>query len=181
MYEYSFKVDIPSLKVYKEWKSLIPNIYVEPKTSEITIPCNDEEGALTVCNLIINNFRNKISIGQIIKEDMINQTIGKLKKYHTLKAKLKNQIIQLLNGFSESNSRKDFSQDLSIENRQFAKISQNHSVPTTERFETNVTRGANTIEQIESSNFNINHQVKENFSNYQPLTSMDGDNSFSYI
>ena len=112
---------------------------------------------------------------------MINQTIGKLKKYHTLKAKLKNQIIQLLNGFSESNSRKDFSQDLSIENRQFAKISQNHSVPTTERFETNVTRGANTIEQIESSNFNINHQVKENFSNYQPLTSMDGDNSFSYI
>ena len=181
MYEYTFKVEIPSLRVYKEWKSLIPNIYVKPNTSEITIPCNDEEGALTVCNLIINNFQNKISIDQIIKEDLINQTINKLKKYKTLKIKLKNQIIQLLNGFSKKNSRKDFSHDLSIENRQFDKINKNHNVPTTERFVPNMTRGVDISQQIESSNFNINHEVKENFSTYQPLTSMEGATDFSYI
>lgn len=181
MYEYTFKVEIPSLKVYKEWKTLIPNIYVEPNTSEMTIPCNDEEGALTVCNLIINNFQNKISIDQIMKEDLINQTINKLKKYKTLKIKLKNQIIQLLNGYNKSNSRKDYSQDLSLDNRQFNNISKNHNVPTTERFVPNITRGANITQQIGSSNFNINHQVKENFSTYQPLTSMEDATDFSYV
>jgi hypothetical protein len=181
MYEYTFKVEIPSLKVYKEWKTLIPNIYVEPNTSEITIPCNDEEGALTVCNLIINNFQNKISIDQIMKEDIINQTINKLKKYKTLKIKLKNQIIQLLNGYNKSNSRKDYSQDLSLDNRQFNNINKNHNVPTTERFVPNITRGANITQQIGSSNFNINHQVKENFSTYQPLTSMEDATDFSYV
>ena len=181
MYEYTFKVQIPSLKVYKEWKSLIPNIYVEPNTSEITIPCNDEEGALTVCNLIINNFQNKISIDQIMKDDLINQTINKLKKYKSLKIKLKNQIIQLLNGYNKTNSRKDYSQDLSLDNRQFDKISENHNVPTTERFVPNLTRGADITQQIESSNFNINHKVKENFSTYQPLTSMEDATDFSYF
>lgn len=181
MYEYTFKVQIPSLKVYKEWKSLIPNIYVEPNTSEITIPCNDEEGALTVCNLIINNFQNKISIDQIMKDDLINQTINKLKKYKSLKIKLKNQIIQLLNGYNKTNSRKDYSQDLSLDNRQFDKISENHNVPTTERFVPNITRGVDITKQIESSNFNINHQVKENFSTYQPLTSMEDALDFSYV
>ena len=40
-------------------KSIIPNINLNPNTSEIIIPSNDEEGALSVANLITGLYIRK--------------------------------------------------------------------------------------------------------------------------
>ena len=112
-YEFSFKVEIPSINHYQSWKKVIPNINFNPDTEEITIPCNDEEGALSVANLIINNFKNKISKKDIIQKNLINISIVKAKKFPIVKKKIKEQIIDMLTKKDESFKREaDYEEDL---------------------------------------------------------------------
>ena len=118
-YEFSFSTQVPSLDHYQSWKKIIPNLHFNPDTEEITIPCNDEEGALSVANLIINNFKNKISINDIIKKNLINISISKCKKFPIVKKKIKEQINDLLNNKEDSFRREaDYEEDLAKAKKQ---------------------------------------------------------------
>ena len=119
-YEFSFIAKVPSLDHYQSWKKIIPNIHFNPNTEEITIPSNDEEGALSVANLIINNFKNKISINDIIKKNLINISISKCKKFPIVKKKIKEQINDLINNNDENKFRReaDYEEDLAKAKKQ---------------------------------------------------------------
>ena len=112
-YEFSFRIEVPSINHYQSWKKVIPNIHFNPDTEEITIPTNDEEGALSVANLIINNFKNKITIDDILQKNLINISINKAKNFPIVKKKIKEQIIDLLNKKDNSFKREaDYEEDL---------------------------------------------------------------------
>ena len=92
-----------------------------PHTKELIIPANDEEGALSVTNLILNNFKNKISVQDIVSKNLITISINKAKKYPIVKTKLKEQIKILLSNKNLSRGLKkpEYEADLSkaIKNR----------------------------------------------------------------
>ena len=119
-YEFSFIAKVPSLDHYHSWKKIIPNIHFNPNTEEITIPSNDEEGALSVANLIINSFKNKISINDIIKKNLINISISKCKKFPIVKKKIEEQINDLLNNNDEKKFRREaeYEEDLAKAKKQ---------------------------------------------------------------
>ena len=50
-------VKIPTFDMFNDWKKLIPNLSFNPESNEIIIPSNDEEGALSVANLMLNYFK----------------------------------------------------------------------------------------------------------------------------
>ena len=112
-YEFSFKIEVPSVNHYNSWKNIIPNLNFNPDTGEIIIPANDEEGALSVANLIINYFKNKITIEDILKKNLINISIAKAKNYPIVRKKIKEQIIEMLTKKDTSFKREaDYEEDL---------------------------------------------------------------------
>ena len=112
-YEFSFKIEVPSINHYNLWKKIIPNLNFNPDTGEIIIPANDEEGALSVANLMINNFKNKIKIEDVLKKNLINISIIKAKNYPIVKKKIKEQIIEMLTKKDTSFKREaDYEEDL---------------------------------------------------------------------
>ena len=68
---------------------------------ELLIPSQDEEFALTVCNLIINNIKGNLNINSIVQNNLIQISMQKIKKYNQIKNKIIEQIIENLN--EESN------------------------------------------------------------------------------
>lgn len=121
-YEFSFKIEVPSINHYQAWKKIIPNLNFNSDTGEIIIPSNDEEGALSVTNLIINNFKDKITIEDILKKNLINISISKTKNYPIVKKKIKEQIIEMITKKNTTFKREaDYEEDLAK-----AKIQQNN-------------------------------------------------------
>lgn len=96
-YNYSMIVKIPTFDMFNDWKKLIPNLSFNPESNEIIIPSNDEEGALSVANLMLNYFKNKIELDEIINNNLLNISINKAKKYPNVKYKLKKQVVDMMN------------------------------------------------------------------------------------
>ena len=119
VYSFSLKIQVPSLDHYRKWKSIIPNLEFNSQTSEIIIPANDEEGALSVANLIVNHFNGKIKFKTIMKRKLIDVSIAKAKKFGMVKNKLKEQIMEELYGINmeddegdEKEEKMEFKEDL---------------------------------------------------------------------
>ena len=115
VYSFWLKIQVPSLEHYRKWKSVIPNLEFNSKTSEIIIPANDEEGALSVANLIINHFNDKIKFKTIMKKNLIDISIAKAKKFPMVKNKLKEQIMEELYGINmddDDEEEMEFKEDL---------------------------------------------------------------------
>lgn len=91
------KVKIPTLNDYNNWKNIISNLDFDPRTGEIIIPSEDEEGALSLANLILTNFKGDLSLEDIIKKNLIDISINKARKYNVVKNKLIEQIMINLN------------------------------------------------------------------------------------
>ena len=112
-YKFFLTVQVPSLDHLRNWKSIIPNLEFDSRTSELIIPTNDEEGALSVANLVVNNFNGKIDLQEIIDNKLLQISIEKAKKYPQVKIKLKEQIMENLYGEPELHSSEaEFKEDL---------------------------------------------------------------------
>lgn len=96
-FNFFIKIRVPSLNDYSNWKKIIPNLDFDPRSGEIIIPCEDEETALSITNLIISNFRGDLSLEEIMSKNLIDISINKAKKYEVVKNKLIEQIITNLN------------------------------------------------------------------------------------
>lgn len=115
VYSFSLKIQVPSLDHYRKWKSVIPNLEFNSQTSEIVIYANDEEGALSVANLIVNHFNGKIKFKTIMKKKLIDVSIAKAKKFAMVKNKLKEQIMEELYGINmedDEEEKMEFKEDL---------------------------------------------------------------------
>jgi hypothetical protein len=113
-YLFCLKTEVPSIDKFIEWKSIIPNLNFNPNTRELIIPTNDEEGALSVANLILNNFKNRITTQDIISNNLINISINKAKNFPVVKIKLREQIMELLNSgkLSKGIKKAEYEKDL---------------------------------------------------------------------
>ena len=110
-FKFFIKIKIPSLNDYQNWKHIIPNLDFDSKTGEIIISSKDEAGALAITNLIIANFQGQLSIENILEKNLIPISITKAQQYEMVRNKLREQIIESLQG-KTSDSRTDYEQDL---------------------------------------------------------------------
>lgn len=105
------KIKIPSLNDYQIWKQIIPNMDFDSKTGEIIIPSKDESGALAITNLIVSNFQGQLSIENILEKNLIPISITKAQQFVMVRNKLKEQIIESIQG-KTMEQKSDFEQDL---------------------------------------------------------------------
>jgi hypothetical protein len=110
-FKFFIKIKIPSLNDYQNWKHIIPNLDFDSKTGEIIISSKDEAGALAITNLIIANFQGQLNIENILEKNLIPISITKAQQYEMVRNKLREQIIESLQG-KTSDSRTDYEQDL---------------------------------------------------------------------
>jgi len=97
-FKFFIKIKIQSLNDYQTWKEIIPNLDFDSKTGEVIIPSKDEAGALAIANLIISNFQGQLSIENILEKNLIPISITKAQQHEIVKNKLREQIIELLQG-----------------------------------------------------------------------------------
>ena len=110
-FRFFIKIKIPSLNDYQMWKQIIPNMDFDSKTGEIIIPSKDEAGALAITNLIVSNFQGQLSIENILEKNLIPISITKAQQYEMVRNKLKEQIIESIQGKNEEH-KSDFELDL---------------------------------------------------------------------
>jgi hypothetical protein len=120
--EYPFyffiKIKIPSLNDYQIWKQLIPNIDFESRSGELIIPSKDEASALAVANLILSTFGGQIKLETILEKGLIQISVQKAQQFELVKNKLREQIIDNLQGKSTSIGNKDYEADLAKNNKE---------------------------------------------------------------
>ena len=94
---------------------------------DLMIPSQDEEFALTICNLVINNIKGNLNINNIVQNNLIQISMQKIKKYVQIKNKIIEQILENLNddsnlitlseGFTnsaENNGILEYNEDLAM-------------------------------------------------------------------
>ena len=111
-FKFFIKVKIPSLNDYQSWKEVIPNLDFDAKTGELIIPSKDEASALAVANLILSTFGGQIKLETILEKGLIQISVQKAQQFDLVKNKLREQIIDNLQGKSTSIGNKDYEADL---------------------------------------------------------------------
>jgi len=118
-FTFFIKMKIFSIKVFEDWKNIIPNIDFNSLSKELIIPSKDEEGALSVTNLLLNNMNGKLTLENIINKNLIPISVAKAKKFILVKDKLREQIIEIQNNTNETsqlNNIMEYSEDLAENN-----------------------------------------------------------------
>ena len=116
-FKFFIKVKIPSLNDYQSWKEVIPNLDFDAKTGELIIPSKDEASALAVANLILSTFGGQIKLETILEKGLIQISVAKAQQFDLVKNKLREQIIDNLQGKSTSIGNKDYEADLAKNNK----------------------------------------------------------------
>ena len=112
---FSIKIKIPSLNDLLDWQKLIPNLNFHSKTGELVIRADDEPSALAIANLIVSTFNGKLSINNIIKNNLLKTSITKAQKHKLVANKLREQINDMLYGEkpeAEIEDKFDYEEDL---------------------------------------------------------------------
>ena len=84
-----------------EWKNIIPNIEYDITDKLLKIPSNDEERAISIVNLIISNMKGDIELSEILKNNLINKSIIKSRKFNVVFTKIKKLVIE--NNINDNN------------------------------------------------------------------------------
>jgi hypothetical protein len=115
-FKFFIKVKIPSLNDYESWKEVIPNLEFDARTGELIIPSKNEASALAVTNLILSTFKGQLKLETILEKGLIQVSVLKAQQYELVKNKLREQIMDTLQGKSKSDlntpSNNDYEADL---------------------------------------------------------------------
>ena len=168
---------------------------------DLLIPSQDEEFALTICNLIINNIKGNLTINNIVDNNLIQVSMQKIKKYAVIKNKIVEQILENLNdetnlitlseGFTnsaENNGILEYNEDLAMSDiNEDHKIQRENNLEIYENKE-NTTSNQPVNEPINvedtdgilgyTNNFVSNEVPKEGFSAFEQSS---GTTAFSFI
>jgi hypothetical protein len=157
-FRFFLKIHIPSLNDYQAWKQIIPNIDFDSKTGELIIPSKNEESALAIANLIVSNFQGQLTIDNIIQKNLIQISVTKAQQYEVVKTKLREQIIEALNG-------------------QTHKLNRTNKPPSND-FEEDLAKSKNNVEALTSNSNHevINSESKETFNNPDEPAAYELDN-----
>lgn len=119
-FKFYIKVKIPSLNDYQSWKEVIPNLDFDARTGELIIPSKNEASALAVANLILSTFKGNLKLETILEKGLIQISVAKAQQFELVKNKLRDQIIEVIQGKSKSSNQSvgnsDFEADLATSN-----------------------------------------------------------------
>ena len=98
----------------EKWKSIIPQFIFNIESGEIMIPQSDEDVALALANLILSNFSNQLEFDNIVKNNLINISINKIKSHSSVRKKIIEQILENISEVPEVllNHNVDYEEDL---------------------------------------------------------------------
>ena len=110
-------IDEEHKNIYSEkilnWYKLIPGVSFNKNTSELVVPAPDENSALAVTNLILNNLKGDLDFKNIIENRLIEVSLAKIRNYPSIRTKILEQIMESINGQSdEINASLDYEEDL---------------------------------------------------------------------
>ena len=97
----------------KKWSEIIPGIQLNMENNELVIPSEDDNIALAIVNLIINNLKDDLSLKNIIENNLITISIAKIRSYASIRTKIIEQIMENING--ESNYQNNTEEHLEYE------------------------------------------------------------------
>jgi len=83
-----------------KWSEIIQGIQLNLDNNELVIPSEDDNTALGIVNIIINNLKGDISLKNIIDNNLISISIAKIRTYPSIRTKIIEQIMENINGES---------------------------------------------------------------------------------
>ena len=102
--------------LYKEkiinWYKFIPGIRFN-ENDELIVPAPDENSALAVTNLVINNLKGDLNFKNIVENKLIEISLNKIRTYSSIRTKIIEQIMESIYGnMEELNESLDYQEDL---------------------------------------------------------------------
>jgi hypothetical protein len=95
------------------WSKVIKNISLNTQSNELIIPSDDEDVALAIANLVLNNLKGDLNLQNIIDNNLIQISITKIKNYSSVKQKIKEQILESINNQKpEAEESLEYQEDL---------------------------------------------------------------------
>jgi len=99
---YLFIIKIPkklgNIKpIVSKWNEIIKGIQINEE-NELIIPSIDENSALAILNLMLNNIKGDLSLDNIINNNLIDISIAKIKHYSSIRSKILEQILDSISG-----------------------------------------------------------------------------------
>lgn len=119
MYLFIIKLNEDSTTIQKysqriiQWSKIIQDISFNTQSNELIIPSNDEDSALGIVNLVLNNLKGDLTLQNIIDNNLIQISISKIKNYSSVKLKIKEQILESINSKHQNQEESlEYQQDL---------------------------------------------------------------------
>jgi hypothetical protein len=114
--KYLFIIKIPKNfgrinQIVASWSQIIKGIQIN-EMNELVIPSVDENSALAILNLMLNNIKGDLSLENIQKNNLIGISIAKIRNYSSIRSKIIEQIMESLSGKSESVEGVEYEEDL---------------------------------------------------------------------
>jgi hypothetical protein len=132
------------------------NLALNTQTFELILPSNEENVAITICNLILNCIKGDLDLRTIIKNKLIEISVVKIKSYPIIKKKIIDQILSTIYGsdLNETQSTApDYEEDLAINNQ----VSEDNYSEVSDKNENKETQLDNSISAAPTNLFEINH------------------------
>jgi hypothetical protein len=92
-----------------KWKEIVPIMLSEYL---LIIPAEEEIIALAIANMILSNLSGNISIEDVMKKNLIQQSINKMSQYDLAVKKIKENIMSYLNPETSTDKEFSYSEDL---------------------------------------------------------------------
>ena len=94
------------------WYKFIPGIRLN-ENNELVVPAPDENSALAITNLVINNLKGDLHFKNIVENKLIEISLNKIKSYSSIRSKIIEQIMESVYGNQEElNESLDYQEDL---------------------------------------------------------------------
>tara|TARA_Y100000991_G_C21974481_1_gene351373 strand:+ start:441 stop:1199 length:759 start_codon:yes stop_codon:yes gene_type:complete len=94
------------------WYKFIPGIQLN-QNNELVIPAPDENSALAITNLVLNNLKGDLHFKNIVENKLIEISLNKIKSYSSIRSKIIEQIMESVYGNQEElNESLDYQEDL---------------------------------------------------------------------
>ena len=95
------------------WTKIVGNISLNTQSNELIIPSSDENSALAIVNLVLNNLRGDLTLKDIIDKKLIHISIAKIQNYSSVKQKIKEQILENISGVQQNQDKNiEYQEDL---------------------------------------------------------------------
>lgn len=117
-----------------KWKEIVPIMLSEYL---LIIPAEEEIIALAIANMILSNLSGNISIEDVMKKNLIQQSINKMSQYDLAVKKIKENIMSYLNPEPSNDKEFSYSEDLATSEGNNTEDSIEPRAPNEEMQETN--------------------------------------------